>query len=268
MNEPRKANPTSPTNTPPPEHPSGDSAYAEAYSAGYGEGLRESLREMLQHASRGHTATELRILIESRLARIQEDVEVKRKSLTGPPRRPAWGPLLRTPLSPSASQPPTAAPSAMLALPPWRARVSYLFTEERPRLGREFALRIVAEHPIILWVSQQDPPAFGRGPSEGLIVLRPTVRSTADGRGTNIGPQEISSEIQRAAESGDRVLVYLDSLETLTTEFESDVTLRFASWLAGWGREHEATVVVSVDPKALPDMEYRRLQRSFDVVTG
>ncbi|MCI4318467.1 MAG: hypothetical protein L3J96_08005, partial [Thermoplasmata archaeon] len=82
-----------------------DEESANAYADGYGEGLREAFREVLQHASRGHTAQELRILIESRLARWREDVEVKRKSLLGPPRRPSWGPLLRPPVPP-----PTAAP--------------------------------------------------------------------------------------------------------------------------------------------------------------
>jgi hypothetical protein len=251
----------------PPERSAGDSEYAEAYAQGYGEGLRESLREMLQHASRGHTATELRILIESRLARVPEDIDLKRKSMTGPPRRPSWGSLLR---SPAASAPP-ATPDPFPhsdPLPLWRLRTAYLFTEERPRRGREFALRVAADHPVVLWVSLQEPPAIGRGAAEGFTALRPTVRATPDGRGASLGPPEISSEINRATEGGSRVLVYLDVLETLATEFQADVAVRFAAWLAAWAREHEATAVVSVDAKALPEMEFRRLQKAFDVVSA
>jgi hypothetical protein len=256
-----------PAPTPPPERMGGDSEYAEAYAQGYGEGLRESLREILQHASRGHTATELRILIESRLARVPEDVELKRKSMTGPPRRPSWGSLLRAP---------TGAPAAPAAdpfphsdpLPIWKSRTAYLFTEERPRRGREFALRVASDHPVVLWVSLQEPPAIGRGPAEGFTALRPTLRATPDGRGASLGPPEISSEINRATEAGGRVLVYLDVLESLATEFQADVAVRFAAWLAAWAREHEATAVVSVDAKALPEMEFRRLQKAFDVVSA
>ena len=82
-----------PPDDPPPanEDLPADEEFARTYAAGYEEGVRSALREVLQHASRGHTAQELRILIESRLARLSEEVELKRKGLLAPPRRPAWG---------------------------------------------------------------------------------------------------------------------------------------------------------------------------------
>ena len=58
----------------PDERPggAGDDEYIEGYAKGYGDGLREALRELRSHAGRGASPQELRMLIESRLARIPE----------------------------------------------------------------------------------------------------------------------------------------------------------------------------------------------------
>ena len=243
----------------PAERPTGDSAYADAYAAGYGEGLREALREMMQHASRGHTAAELRILLESRLARVAEDTELKRRSLTAPPRRPAWGPLLRSP---------TGAPSGLSAgapsdaLPAWSAGGSYLFREERPAAGIRFVRRIADRHAQLLWVSADDPPELALAPERASHV-RPSARPTADGTTVGTGPGEVAGAIQRATERGGPVLVYLDALEFFLTEYGTEPTLRFATWLGSWAKETGSTAVVSVDPGTMEERDRRRLQRAF-----
>ncbi len=106
-----------------------DDEYARAYADGYGEGLRDALRELLAHLSRGHTPHEVRMIVESRLARVREEVELKRKSLLSPPRRPSWGALLRPPAPDVEPAPPASEPVG--------AGRSVLFLEERP--GRAIA---------------------------------------------------------------------------------------------------------------------------------
>ena len=73
MNERERRDPAPPARD---DAPRPDEEYARTYADGYEEGVRSALREVLQHASRGHTAQELRILIESRLARLEEEVEL------------------------------------------------------------------------------------------------------------------------------------------------------------------------------------------------
>ncbi|HEV2316442.1 MAG TPA: hypothetical protein VGV89_02565 [Thermoplasmata archaeon] len=253
MNAEARRDPRSPPN---PDRPTGDSAYADGYAAGYGEGIRESLREILQHASRGHTAAELRVLIESRLARIPEDVELKRKSLMAPPRRPSWGPLLRAPGSLTPEPPP--------ALPAVLPGNSYLFREERPDRGARFFQQLAGSHDVVVWLSVQDPPAWPV-PPEKVIALRPTPPS-ANGASPAVGPSEAAGQIQHAGGPESRVAVYVDSLEFFLTEYGHETTMRFASWLGTWPRGTRAVAVVSVDPGTLEERERHLLQRAFSVI--
>ncbi|MGI0151647.1 MAG: hypothetical protein ACREC5_06910, partial [Thermoplasmata archaeon] len=227
----------------PPEP--GDTAYADAYAAGFGEGLRESLREVLQHAARGHTTAEIRILVESRIARIPEETELKRRSLVSPPRRPAWGALLRPP-APVAPEPPSApGPGASAG---WQPGTSYLFREERPREGIRFAREVADRHQRIVWVSHDDPPALGV-PGERVVSVRPSARPPGGSAGAE--PGEIAGRVQRARTEGGPVLAYVDALEFFVTEFGSEPTVRFATWLGTWARESGSTCILSVDPGTL-----------------
>jgi hypothetical protein len=240
-----------------PDRPAGDSSYAEGYAAGYGEGIRESLKEILQHASRGHTAAELRVLIESRIARIAEDVDLKRKSLMAPPRRPAWGPLLRAPGAASSVEPPAALPAVVPGS-------SYLFREERPDRGPRFFQQVAGQHDAVVWLSVQDPPPLPL-PPERIIALRPTAPS-ANGASPALGPSEAAGRIQHAGAPESKVAVYVDSLEFFLTEYGHEMTIRFASWLGAWPRGNRAVAVVSVDPGTLEERERHLLQRAFNIL--
>jgi hypothetical protein len=244
---------------PPPPEPGGDSAYADAYASGYAEGLREALREMLGHASRGHTVAEFRILIESRIAHILEDVELKRKSLTGPPRRANWGPLLRGgPAGPAAT--PAVEPG-----PPFRPSNSYLFREERPEAGLRYLQRLAPQHVAAVFVSANDPPELGL-PEEQVAVVHPTAQPGADGIQGRVGPNEVAGAISRATEGPGPVLIYVDTLEFFVTEYGTEQAVRFATWLGNSAREKRATVLLSVDAGALAETDFRRLQRAFTTV--
>jgi hypothetical protein len=235
-----------------------DDEFARGYSEGFGEGLREALRDVLQNASRGHTAQELRILIESRLARIDEEVELKRRSLVRPPRRPPWGSLLRPPQPPEAWTPLRSA----LPLAPVPPGASALLREESPRRALELLERSQARFPSIVVVTTH-PPTLSEEASAKAIVLRAGSQS-ADSENTGLSPGEISGRIREATSQPGGALVYLDAVEFLATEYTLDTTLRFVYWLCTQATRTGSSFIACVDPKALDPKDLSRLQRAFN----
>lgn len=254
MNEPRR--PTAPPETPAPGVP--DDEYARAYSEGYGEGLREALREILQHASRGHTASELRLLIESRLARVHEDVELKRRNLLSPPRRPSWGAILRPP-APAAVAPASAGRSGVPSAGPGD---SYLFREERPSRGLACVEAAAGRFPRVVAISLR-PPSLPGVPPDHVTFLQV---ATGDVPGAISDPGRLAGAIRTAVEAPGGALVYLDAFETLATEAGIETMLKFVTWLTSEATATGSAVVVSVDPATLDGTALSRLQRAFQFV--
>ena len=247
-----------------------DEEAADAYAEGYGEGLREALREILQHASRGHTAQELRILVESRLARIREDVEVKRRSLLGPPRRPAWGPLLRPPTPIPAPSPwggagsgPSPVPVPPTALAPG---TSVLVREERPARAVDIVLANVDRYPRILWISVRPPDDRGVPGARARFLRVGPANGQPPGADGPYGPGELAGEAREAAQKDGGALVYLDALEFVATEYGVESAVRFVNFLTNLAGEYGSALVVSADPHALDPRDQSRLQKAFRVV--
>jgi len=240
------------------EEPPADEEYARAYAAGYEEGVRSALREILQHTARGHTAQELRILAESRLARLGEEAELKRHSLLGPPRRPAWTSLLRPPAP--ARGPPTVlgALAPGFALAPGR---SVLVREERPQRAVDAVRAYAPQFPRLVVVSLRPPP-FPEVPSDRRLEL--------DLGGSALGglrsPGEIGGQLRAPLEAPGGALVYLDALEFLVTEHSLETTLRFVTWLVSRVAETGSALVVSFDRRSLDVQGTSRLERSFSLV--
>ncbi|HEV2450088.1 MAG TPA: hypothetical protein VGU43_06755 [Thermoplasmata archaeon] len=237
-----------------------DAEYADGYLEGYAEGLREGLRELLVHASQGHTTSELRVLVKSRISRIPEDVELKRKHLLSPPRKSAWEPLLR-PQQPAPGGTALSGGSA----PEWTPGRAYLFREERPRAAVRFAQTLAQKHARVLWISFDAPPSLQIADRQ-VEWLRPRVsRPGEDEGGVGADPGAIAGRIkERGADPP--LLVYLDALEELRTQYGSELTLRFSSWLGQWVSGSVSTVVASVDDGTFGEPERRRLQRSFHIL--
>ncbi len=237
--------------------PGADDEFARAYADGYGEGLREALREVLGHAARGHTVQELRMLIESRLARLRDDVELKRRSLTGPPRQPSWSALFRppapAPLVPAAARP---APGERV-VPVLSPGESYLFREERPLRAVAFVEANGAAYPRLLVASFRPPALPGIDPGR-LTVLRVGPGATGP-----TSPTDLSGRLRAAMEGPGGALVYLDVFEIMATEHGVDPMLRFVAWATQTAQATGSTVVLSVDPKGVEDRTLSLLQRSF-----
>lgn len=242
----------------PPEGAPPDEEYAEAYSEGYAEGLREAFREVLSHVGRGHTVGEIRVLVESRIARIREDASAKRRNILGPPRRPAWGALLRPPAAPR----PEAAPTPVVA-----RGTSYLFREDRPRQALAFMSRAAVNYRRILCVTT-NPPEFAGVARARVDVLRLALPSPGTGAAEGeLDPGGLGGRIKEATEEMGGALVYLDALEVMGTEYSLDTTLKFVNFVTAQVARTGSVFVASVDPGTLEDRDLRRLQRSFNIVS-
>jgi hypothetical protein len=249
-----------PREPPEPGPVPGDDEYVRGYAEGYEEGLREALRELLQHASRGHTAQELRFLVESRLARLGEDVERKRRSLLAPPRKPAWGPLLRAPRPWDGGRRDAPPPPATVALHPGE---TVLIREERPERAVELLRASAADYPRVVLVSNH-PPEIGSPGGRSPTVLR--VGPAAGDAERGLAPGEIAGRIREATDAEGGALVYLDAFELLATEYSLETAVKFVHWAAGQAADRRSALLASVDPKALDPKDLGRLQRAFNIV--
>jgi uncharacterized protein DUF835 len=246
------------SSAPPRDAAPPDEQYADAYSEGYGEGLREAFREVLSHVGRGHTVGEIRVLVESRLARIRDDVASKRRNVLGPPRRPAWGALLR---------PPAAAHPEPESLPRIARGNSYLFREDRPAHALAFVSRAGAEYPRILCITTK-PPEFVGVPRNRIEVLRLALPSPGSSISEGeLDPGGLGGRIKEATETTGGALVYLDAVEVMSTEYSLDTTLKFVNFVTAQVANTGSVLVASVDPGTLEERDLRRLQRSFNIVS-
>jgi hypothetical protein len=248
---------------PPPgdSEPPADEEFARTYAAGYEEGVRSALREVLQHAARGHTAQELRILVESRLARVDEEVELKRRSLLAPPRRPAWNSLLRAPQPTRAWSPPIGAgPPPTLRVGPGR---SLLIREERPGRAVELLRAGAHDFPRCAIVSLRPPELPGVSPDRRLDIV-PSASDLAGGG--RLSPGEIGGHLRGPTEASGGALVYVDALEYLVGEYGLDLTLKFVQWLVGQVEQTASSLIVSFDRRSLDAREESRLERPFQTV--
>jgi hypothetical protein len=235
--------------------PPADERSAHAFADGYGEGLRDALRDVLQQASRGHTAQELRWLIESRLARVNEEVELKRRALLGPPRRPAWDQLLRSPA------PPAPAPTLETTL----QGTAFLFQEPRPARARAFVGERYATYGRVAAIVREEGGGFGLPPGTVRSFLVGAARHGPSSGDEGLDPGEAAGRVRELLDQGP-ALVYLDAFDFLVREYGADVTLRFVEYLLGLTKQSSSLLVVSADPAATEEMVSRRLARLFPTV--
>lgn len=261
MNAPERRGPA----PPPEEEPPADEEFARTYAAGYEEGVRSALREVLGHASRGHTAQELRMLVESRLARLSEEVEVKRKGLLAPPRRPAWNSLLRPPQSParpwsgpvtsSAPRPPSVGPGTTV-----------LVREERPARALEVLRANAGSFPRVVLVSQRPPEVPGLAAGQRIEIVVAAAGTSGAENGGRLAPGEIGGRLRGPTESPGGALVYVDALEFLASEYSLDTTLKFVHWLVTQVEATGSALLVSFDRRSLDLKEMSLLERAFATV--
>jgi hypothetical protein len=247
---------------PPDEEPPADEEYARAWAAGYEEGARTALREVVQHAARGHTPQEIRMLAEGRLVRLPEEVELKRRGLLTPPRRTAWGALLRpTPAGPTV-RPWSAPVGGSPPRPPIAAGQAVLVREERPARALEMLRTSARAFPRIAVVSLHPPPLPGVLPAQ-RVDIAPVGPAAADGAPGRVGLSELGGRLKGPTEAPGGALVYLDAIEYYVTEEGAETTIRFLHWLIGQVRATGSALLATFDARTLDPKEAARFERAF-----
>jgi len=251
--------PDRPRERPPePDEVPADETFANAYAAGYEEGIRSALREVLAHASRGRTNQELRALVQGRLARLSEEVDLKRRSVLAPPRPQPFGELARpsraglTLPSASAARPPAVGPGETV-----------LVREVRPERAVDLLLASRGGFPRTVLVSPR-PPDLGSGPGETVAV--PVARSSSPSAGY-VAPGQVAGKLRELLERSGATLVYVDALESFVLTDGPEVTLRFVGWLVEEVGRRGSALIVSYDPRSLVGTDVGRLERLFGRVS-
>ncbi len=251
--------------TPPQEaEPPADEEVARAYAAGYEEGARNALREVIQHAARGHTPQEIRMLAEGRLVRLPEEVDSKRRGLLTPPRRTAWGALLR-PGPPSAPRPGATPAAPTTANPPLGPGGAMLVREERPGRAVELLRAAVRSFPRTVIVSLHPPDVAGLPPERRIDVLPPGGPSPT-GTVPRTGLSELGGRLRGWTEAPGGALVYLDALEYYVAEEGAETTIRFLHWLVAQARGTGSAALVSLNARSLGPTDAARVERAFPTV--
>lgn len=243
----------------PRERPKGpaDERIAGAYAEGYGEGIRDALREVLQ-AVRSSTPQELRWQVQSRLARVAEEVELKRRSLLGPPPRDGWQPARARAVPAIASAP--SGPRLTESL----EGGGVLFREARPSAA--------PEHVGAVWPQYGRVVVFGRPAEPPLPVPPESIRLLAVGRMRAGDDAEAAPDLSAAAGrlpailSEGPLLVYCDCLEYLAQEYTEEIAVRSIGWIVDRVRERAGWVVVTVNPDGLKPSNLASLQKIFRTV--
>ncbi|MGI0054295.1 MAG: hypothetical protein ACREBZ_01025 [Thermoplasmata archaeon] len=243
---------TTPPDDPPlTESGSADDEYARTYVAGYAEGVRSALRDVLAQAARGHTVAELRMLVQSRLAQLSDEVERKRRTLLAVPRESGWSSGVRVP--PPRPWPGPAPP------PRVSGSTTYLARENRPRIALELVREASGRFDRVILISAS-PPELPGVPAErcrrfalGSSPADPSIESLAG---------EIHQILSEAAPS----LVYLDAIEHFELRVGPSTTLKFVEWLAAETRSRGGALVASSPPTARGPREESQLEHAFQVV--
>ncbi len=235
------------------EEPPADEERARTYAEGFGEGIRTALKDVLQHVSQGYTVSELRLLVQGRLARLGDEVELKRRSMLGPLRTRADVLFANGPPPPRRWSP---GGGAIRVVP----RQSYLVNEPRPSRALALVAEAMANFPRTILLSLH-PPALPGLPAARRVELNLTSVSGPGEAARPIPLGQIGGRLREAMAGG--ALVYTDALDFLLAEESTDTMVQFAAWLADEARSTDSAVVVSIDAAALDLKQFTRIQRTF-----
>lgn len=241
-----------------PSPETGSDEGAGAYSRGFGDGVRSALREMMAWAGRGHTPAELRIFAESRLAHLDEEVALKRRTLLSAPRAIPLENLLRL-----------RGPDSRPAFPPLLPGYTYLFLEERPQLAHRFVVESLPRLGGALGLTRLAGDLRRIAPPDRLQILDLGVESTnepgAEPASSNVSGLTGRVQDFLASEKGP-MMVYVEALDYLNTINGFESSIKFLYWVTGEIRRHHGVLLVSTVPEVFTLSQVKTLERDFNHV--
>lgn len=237
----------------------------DEYARGFADGSRVALREVISYVGKGHTASEIKLLAETKLAHVGEDsVEYYRNALPRPQRIPVENLL------------PGRQPDAGHSLVPQMKAVmpgfSYLFSEESPNAGRKFLKQMIsAGLPTVIITRLPQNFEDLKAASGCLIVVVGNAESGESGKREgcliHIGniPNDVTGPVNEYLSSNaGQIGCYLETVEYFVGEAGFDLTLRLVHWLSAEIVKRKGVLAVSVNPEALDRRQQGALRADFN----
>jgi hypothetical protein len=231
-----------------------------SYSRGWGDGVRDALNFVSRLVVRGHTPQEIRVFLDSRLAHLDEEVSLKRKTLLSSPTGIPVESLVR--VQPRGA----AAPSSF---PPAVPGYSYLFLEETRSVARAYVKGLLPHVGRALALTRLPSEVRRIAPPQELVMLHlGTETSTEDGvEPAESSPTQLTGKVELfLTRTPAPALVYLEAFEYLITTNNLELATRFCYFIHTRAQTHRAIFVASVDPEAVPAEGVATLRRDFNHV--
>lgn len=230
------------------------------YSRGWGDGARDALHYVSRLIARGHTPAEIRVFVESRLAHLDEEVSLKRKTLTSAPNGIPVESLVRVQPKGSGLRP---------AFPPVVPGYTYLFLEENRGVAREFLREVLPHTGRALAITRIPTDLRRLAPPSRLLLLHPGVE-TSSLEGVEPAEYTVSGLTGKVenflARTPPPALLYVEAFEYLCTQNGFEIATRFAYWLHGRAQARQGILVMSMDPGAFSRAQIATVERDFNQV--
>ena len=237
------------------------------YVRGYEEGARSALMEVMSYIAKGHTASEVRFMAETRLSHLRGELEERRQAIL---RGPATVP--KSTLLPSHSR--SAEGDAAAPLPPPMPGYSYLFLRDGHQRAREFVRQLLEKGlPAVLITRQpQDLPPV---PSDAkVLTLVLDARNNEEWQGIELSGKHpvpadssaITGIVTRFLEgAGPQVACYWECFEFFVSERNYEQSLKLVHWLNSTLLAKKGVLALSVDPGTLSQTQLRNLRVDFNL---
>ncbi len=225
----------------------GDDERRKAFLKGYEEGLKAAWREIGSLTTRGYSSTELSVMAKSKMAVLYRDVESMASRLAEEGGETVEGPPTRGSIG---------GRGAYLVREPKADRIFELF--EAMVKGGARGLCITRIHPDdyrkrysvdeagFVWLSK----SVGKK-VKGMAVVEPTALV------------EIASAISEFASDGGNAAVLLEGLEYMIAQNSFESVMRFLQKINEKIVLNDSYLLVSANPAALKEQEYKLLAREM-----
>ncbi len=231
-----------------------------SYARGWGDGVRDALHFVTRLVARGHTPSEIRVFVESRLGHLEEEVRLKRKTLLSSPAGIPVESLVR--VQPRGATGPSA-------FPPPIPGYNYLFLEESRVVGRSFVRELLPRVGRALAITRLPSELRRMATLEDLVILHLGGEGAAEEgvESAESSPTQLTGRVDNFLNATTQpALVYLEAVEYLNTQNSFDLTTKFVYWLHSKVQQHHGLLVLSVDPGAFSRSQVATLERDFNHV--
>lgn len=231
-----------------------------SYARGWGDGVRDGLHFVTRLVGRGHTSSEIRVFVESRLGHLEEEVRLKRKTLLSSPAGIPIESLVR--VQPRGTDLPASFPPAVPGY-------NYLFLEETRRVGRLFVRDLLPRVGRALAITRLPSEMRRMAKLEDLVILHLGGEGATDEgvEGAESSPTQLTGRVDNFLNATPSpALVYLEAVEYLSTQNSFELTTKFVYWLHSKMQQHHGLLILSVDPGAFSRSQVATLERDFNHV--